>query len=219
MITGIAVVLPYEPAVTAVLARVSTRSTLAEPLKLTADAVASPLALKLREVCKVVAVPALPLALPVRSPVMPLVALSVVKLPAATVVPPIITPLIAPPVSATLLASCVAIVPKPKFVLAAGAALAPVPPFATDSNPVTKTLDAKFIAAALATPLLNCTTPFAVLKSCPVPPYCVPIADPVQSPETTLPNRTSSRVEPLLWVKSNRLLAESYFKRPPLLPI
>ena len=68
MITGIAVVLPYEPAVTAVLASVSARSTLAEPLKLTADAVASPLALKLREVCKVVAVPALPLALPVSSP-------------------------------------------------------------------------------------------------------------------------------------------------------
>ena len=96
--------LPYEPAVTAVLASVSARSTLAEPLKLTADAVASPLVLKKRAVCKVVAVPAFPVALPVSSPVIPLLAASVVKLPAAVVVPPIVVPLIVPPDNVTLLA-------------------------------------------------------------------------------------------------------------------
>lgn len=42
----------------------------------------------------------------------------VVKIPAAEVVPPIAVPSIVPPVIVTLLAFCVAIVPRPKFVRA-----------------------------------------------------------------------------------------------------
>jgi hypothetical protein len=48
---------------------------------------------------------------------MPVVAVSVVKVPAAAVVPPIVVPSIVPPVIATLLAFCVAIVPKPETAL------------------------------------------------------------------------------------------------------
>ena len=40
-----------------------------------------------------------------------------------------------PPVIATLLASCVAIVPSPRFVLAPPAVVAPVPPLAIPSRP------------------------------------------------------------------------------------
>jgi hypothetical protein len=43
---------------------------------------------------------------------------------------PIAIPSIEPPLKDTLLASCVAIVPRPKFVLASAAFVAPVPPCA-----------------------------------------------------------------------------------------
>ena len=150
---------------------------------------------------------------------MPLVALSVVKLPAAAVVPPIVIPLIVPPVSVTLLLAWVEMLPSSKLVLAAAAVLAPVPPLATGSIPETKLAFAKSTVPALPTPPITLTKPVELLKSCPVPPYCVPTAVPVQVPETTLPKRTFSSVVPLLWVRSNRLLAASYFRRPPLLPI
>jgi len=68
---------------------------------------------------------------------MPLVALSVVKLPAAAVVPPIVIPSMLPPVSDTLFASCVEMLPKPKFVRASASLFAPVPPFETPSTLLT----------------------------------------------------------------------------------
>jgi hypothetical protein len=46
---------------------------------------------------------------------MPVVAVTVVKVPAAAVVAPIVVPLIVPPVIATLLAFCVDMVPKPEM--------------------------------------------------------------------------------------------------------
>ena len=65
--TGIWVCEPKEPVSLLTVARVSARSTLPEPLKETAEALASPEALKLRAVSSTVAVS----ALPVRSPTKP----------------------------------------------------------------------------------------------------------------------------------------------------
>ena len=48
-----------------------------------------------------------------------------------------VIPVIEPPVMATLLASCVEIVPKPRFVRAPDAVLALVPPFAMATIPDT----------------------------------------------------------------------------------
>ena len=62
---------------------------------------------------------------------------SVVNEPAAAVVPPMAVPLMVPPVIVTLFASCVAIVPRPRFVRAPDAVVAPVPPLAIGSVPVT----------------------------------------------------------------------------------
>ena len=63
---------------------------------------------------------------------MPVVAVTVVKLPAAVVVAPIIVPSILPPVIATVLAFCVDIEPKPVIavlgiVVDAVTALVPLP--------------------------------------------------------------------------------------------
>jgi len=80
------------------------------------------------------------------------VAVTVVKLPAAAVEAPIIVPLIAPPVIATVLAFCVDIVPKPVIAVLGivveavtaevplpnkypAKVVAPVPPFATFNVP------------------------------------------------------------------------------------
>ena len=51
------------------------------------------------------------------------------------VVAPRLVPLIEPPVMATLLAACVAIVPRPSAVLAAESVVAPVPPLAIANVP------------------------------------------------------------------------------------
>jgi hypothetical protein len=63
---------------------------------------------------------------------MPVVAVTVVKVPFAAVVAPIVVPLIVPPVMATLPAFCVDIVPKPVIavlgmVVDADTALVPLP--------------------------------------------------------------------------------------------
>ena len=60
VITGIALPLPKLPALTPLFASVRLSATLAVPSKLTAGAVASPVALKFLAVCNAVAVPALP---------------------------------------------------------------------------------------------------------------------------------------------------------------
>ena len=89
-----------------------------------------------------------------------------------------------------------AIVPRPKFVLAPAAAVAPVPPFATLNAPVTKLLSLRSIAPALTVPDETLNVPVLDHRSIPVPPYAVPIADPVQVPDVTLPSLKSSSVDP-----------------------
>ena len=74
---GISVEEPYEPADTAVSAKVSARSTLPVPSNETAEAVASPEALKSLEVSNAVAVSALPVTSPVKSPTKPPVAVTI----------------------------------------------------------------------------------------------------------------------------------------------
>ena len=107
-------------------------------------------------------------AVPVKSPVIAPEALIVVKLPAAALEPPITVPSIAPPSMFTLLLACVAILPKPKFVLASPAPVAPVPPFATGNVPLTS--DPNATAPADIVPEETLITPDDELKFCPVPP-------------------------------------------------
>ena len=118
----------------------------------------------------------------------------------------------------TAVLACVAIVPSPKFVLAPAAVAAPVPPLATANDPVTKLLSLMSIAPALTVPLLTWIVPVLEERSMPVPPYVVPITDPVHVPDVILPIRKSSSVDPSDCVRSKRLLLESYLRRPPLLP-
>ena len=155
-------------------------------------------------------------AVPVKSPTNAVEAVIVVPVIAAAELAPIIAPSIAPPIFTESLA-CVAIVPMPKAVLAAPAEVAPVPPFAIGNVPLTS--DAKATAPADIVPLETLIIPELLLKSCPVPPYCDPIAVPFQAPAVIVPTLKSSSVVPLLCVRSNLPFPESYIKRPPDLPI
>ena len=156
-------------------------------------------------------------AVPVKLPTNPEDAVIVVPVIAAAELAPITAPSIAPPSILTLLLACVAMFPSPKAVLASPALVAPVPPFATGKVPVTS--DVRSTSAALTEPLLIFNTPVELLKSPPSPPYVEPITVPCHVPAPTVPKRTSSNVEPSDCVRSNLPLPESYFKRPPDLPI
>ena len=160
-----------------------------------------------------------PVTSPVKAPTNDEFAVIVEPVIAAALLAPIIVPSIAPPSMSTALAACTANVPNPKFVLAPDAAVAPVPPFATPKAPVTKLLSLMSIAPAVTVPLETCIVPVLDERSKPVPPYAVPIAEPVHVPDVTLPKRISSKVVPSDCVRSKRLLLESYLRRPPLLPI
>jgi len=76
-----------------------------------------------------------PAPLPTRTPdrVASVVEVRPVNAPVLAVEAPTVVPLTVPPVRATELASCVAIVPRPRFVRASVALEAPVPPLATGS--------------------------------------------------------------------------------------
>ncbi len=79
-----------------------------------------------------------PAPLPTRTPdrVASVVEVRPVNAPVLAVEAPTVVPFTEPPVRATALAFWVAIVPKPKFVRAVAASVAPVPPRTTESVPV-----------------------------------------------------------------------------------
>ena len=121
---GTSVVLPTVPAETPLFVSVIDTVAVSPAFWNVAEPVASPLSATVTALER----PLASSAVPVKSPTNPEFAVIVVNVPAAAVEPPITILSSVPPVNETLLLFCVAIVPRPKLVLAPAAVLAPVPP-------------------------------------------------------------------------------------------
>ena len=98
-------------------------------------------------------------AVPVKLPTKPVLAVIVVPVIAAALLAPITAPSMAPPSMSTELAACVANVPRPKFVRAHAAVVAPVPPCATDRLPPKRFVSDNVAADTEAVPFDRETIP------------------------------------------------------------